>query len=235
MNETEFSDQLDVLFELYPTRTVLIDFIGTTMEEIRSLWGKGELMIMMEHFASNIVISKLKNMLVEQNTIHPHGPRFMVACAEHEQHEIGALMIAILLAVNGWKVVYLGQNTPTSNVLEAIDTMDFHTIAVSASHERNLQELITIGNHLQSKPTPRPNFLVGGMLFSQAKDVIDGIPCATTKSFNELIEMRPDDHPGMQDLLVKQSVEKTYALLRDAATRLKTSSTALQRKKPYAV
>lgn len=55
MNEAEFSDQLDVLFELYPVRTVLLDFVSGTMAEIGSQWERGEMMVMMEHFASNIL------------------------------------------------------------------------------------------------------------------------------------------------------------------------------------
>jgi len=229
MNEAEFSDQLDVLFELYPTRTVLLDYISAMMCEIGSQWEKGELMVMMEHFASNIVISKLKAMLNEQSG-STKGPTIIVACAEHEQHEIGALIIGLLLSINGWKVVYLGQNTPTSDLIYAIDKMDVHTLCLSCSHERNLEFLIRIGRHLQQTKKSL-HYIVGGLLFSLNKDIINKIPCAVTKNFNDLISLRPETHPGMQDLLVRQSVDKTYTLLREAAQRLKSSSNALARKR----
>jgi len=232
MNEAEFSDQIDVLFELYPVRTVLLDFISATMAEIGSQWEKGEIMVMMEHFASNIIITKLKSMLNEQNSASSNkGPTIIVACAEQEQHEIGALIVSLLLSVNGWKIIYLGQNTPTSDVLYAVDNMDVHTLAMSTSHERNLDFLIRIGKHIQTKAQRKPQFLVGGLLFSLNKDLINKIPCGTTASFADVINMRPETHPGMQDTLVRESVDKTYALLRECAQRLKSSSNALQRKR----
>lgn len=231
MNEAEFSDQLDVLFELYPVRTVLFDYIASTMAEIGSQWENGEMMVMMEHFASNIIISKLKAMLNEQNAAtNNRGPTVIVACAEQEQHEIGLLMIALMLSINGWKVIYLGQNTPTSDILYAIDNMDVHTLAMSTSHERNLDFLIRIGRHIQQK-TKKPQFLVGGLLFTLNKELIHKVPCATTKNFNDVIGMRPETHPGMQDMLVRESVDKTYALLRECSQRLVSSSNALHRKK----
>lgn len=47
-------------------------------------------------------------MLNEQNsTGSSKGPTIIVACAEQEQHEIGALIIALLLSINGWKVISL--------------------------------------------------------------------------------------------------------------------------------
>jgi len=234
MNEAEFSDQLDVLFEIYPVRTVLLDFIASIMAEIGSQWERGEIMVMMEHFASNIIITKLKSMLNEQNAASDKkSPTIIVACAEQESHEIGALIIALLLRVNGWKVLYLGQNTPTSDILYAIDNMDIHTLAVSTSHERNLEFLIRIGRHIQQKAKKKPHFLVGGLLFSMDKDLVNKIPCATTKNFNDIICMRPETHPGMHDMMVRESVDKTYALLRECAQRLKSSSNALHRKNKF--
>jgi len=233
MNEAEFSDQLDVLFELYPVRTVLIDYISTTMCEIGDLWAKGDLMVMVEHFASNIVIAKLKAMLHEQNAVPCKGPTFLVACPQNEQHEIGALMIAILLSANGWKVIYLGQNTPTSEIIYAIDHLPIHTVALSASHEGSLEELITIGAHIKSKTGRKPEYLVGGLLFLHDKHLINKIPAASTKNFLDMINLRPPNHPGMQDAMVKEAMDSTYARLREASLRIKSASSAL-RKSPEA-
>jgi len=230
LNEAELSDQLDTLFELYPLRIVLVSYVSALMVEIGRMWEQGELMVMTEHFASNIIVAKLKAMLHEQNTVPRKGPTVLVACAPYEQHEIGALIISLLLSINKWKVIYLGQCVPVSDVIYALDHMDIHTLAISCSHERNLDSLIAIGNHLNSKPGKKPTYIVGGRLFQYNPDLLQRVPLANSPSFDDIINLIPPEHPGYQDIMVKTSLDKTYALLKEAAQKLKSCSTALDPK-----
>ena len=39
----------------------------------------------------------------------------VLACAPGEHHEIGLLMLAILLRADGWQVAYLGADTPMAD------------------------------------------------------------------------------------------------------------------------
>ena len=54
MNEPCFTDMLEAAFEMYPVRVVCSDIIAPMMGEIGSLWERGEMMVVMEHFASSI-------------------------------------------------------------------------------------------------------------------------------------------------------------------------------------
>ena len=54
----------------------------------------------------------------------------VLACAPGEQHEIGLLMLAVLLRADGWQVAYLGADTP---VLDAVALAERSVRARSAS------------------------------------------------------------------------------------------------------
>ena len=126
LNELSLSDMLEAAFEMYPVRVVCADIIAPMMWEIGSMWERGEIMVVMEHFASSIfnivepssylrslfdpsqdvIITKLKGLLHKQNTtVNSKGPVVIVGCAPEEFHEIGALIVSFFMSLNGWKVI----------------------------------------------------------------------------------------------------------------------------------
>ena len=70
----------------------------------------GELSVAEEHLVSEAVRSRLGHLLGDPGG----GVRgiAVLACAPGERHELGLMMAAIALRRDGWKVVYLGADTP---------------------------------------------------------------------------------------------------------------------------
>ncbi len=60
LNELSLSDMLEAAFEMYPVRVVCADIIAPMMYEIGNMWERGEMMVVMEHFASSICWKILK-------------------------------------------------------------------------------------------------------------------------------------------------------------------------------
>ena len=48
------------------------------------------------------------------------GPRALLACPPGEQHELGLLCFGLLLRERGWRIAYLGAETPTVRSSTAI-------------------------------------------------------------------------------------------------------------------
>jgi len=226
LNELSLSDMLEVAFEMYPVRIVCADIIAPMMQEIGSMWERGEIMVVMEHFASNVIISKLKALLHKQNTtINAKGPAVIVGCAPEEFHEIGALIVAFFMSLNGWKVIYLGQNIPPSDLMNVVDTMDIHTIALSASSERSLASLKVIGAHISSRATRKTvEFLVGGRLLKMSENMLERIPSATTRSADDLYAYCPPTHPTHQDTMVRGALDCSYSLIRESYRKMRLAS-----------
>jgi MerR family transcriptional regulator, light-induced transcriptional regulator len=79
------------------------------------LWHDGEINTTTEHFASSYVQGRLRQLMSLAGG-QPHGQRVIVACAPHDQHEIGAMMLAVMLRRSGYQVYYVGANTPVADL-----------------------------------------------------------------------------------------------------------------------
>ena len=55
----------------------------------------------------------------------------MLACAPGERHDLGLLMLAILLRADGWQVAYLGADTPVADAIALADDPAASVLAFS--------------------------------------------------------------------------------------------------------
>jgi methanogenic corrinoid protein MtbC1 len=74
-----------------------------------------------EHFASNLLESRLLGLVPAWDA--GRGPRALLACAPGEQHSLGLTGFGVSLRNRGWRVTYLGADTPiamTARTAEAV-------------------------------------------------------------------------------------------------------------------
>jgi methanogenic corrinoid protein MtbC1 len=57
----------------------------------------------------------------------------VLACAPGERHEIGLLMLAVLLRADGWQVAYLGADTPVDDALSLAESLAADALCFSAT------------------------------------------------------------------------------------------------------
>jgi methylmalonyl-CoA mutase cobalamin-binding subunit len=90
---------------------VLIPLVKT----IGKQWEEGTLRVAHEHLASSIVRSFLANL---QRTVVPSGtaPTIVITTPSRQYHEIGALIVAVTAASEGWRVLYLGPDLPSEEI-----------------------------------------------------------------------------------------------------------------------
>jgi methanogenic corrinoid protein MtbC1 len=91
--------------------TSFAEVLGPALVEIGELWARGEVSVAQEHLASGAVRAALLRLLADRRG-SVRGVA-VLACAPGERHEIGLLMLAVLLRASGWQVAYLGPDTPT--------------------------------------------------------------------------------------------------------------------------
>ena len=60
------------------------------------------------------------------------APRLVVATPPSQVHELGALMVAISAAAEGWAVTYLGPDLPVADLVSAVGQTGARAVAVSA-------------------------------------------------------------------------------------------------------
>ncbi|MCI5055669.1 MAG: hypothetical protein MRY83_06140, partial [Flavobacteriales bacterium] len=90
------------------------------LEKVGLLWGVNEISVAQEHFASHIIRQKLE-VAIHHLLGKESDEIFILFLPEGELHELGLLYAHFLLKKNGKKVIYLGQNVPSSAVVDTLN------------------------------------------------------------------------------------------------------------------
>ena len=166
------------------------------MEAIGRSWQDGMLRVAHEHLATALVrsfIGALKDV-----GIPPEGsPEMIVATPSGTHHEIGALMVSVLAASDGWKVTYLGPDLPAEDIAAAARSRGAKVVALSIVYpvdDPQLgRELRRLGNQLEDDVT----LFVGGASVNGYREVLDEIGASVTVDVSilreELKELRAAD------------------------------------------
>lgn len=118
------------------------------LEKVGILWTIGQINIAQEHFVSCLIRQKIIA-AIDRLSNNLEGKKFVLFLPEGEHHEIGLLLAYYLLKEQGQNVYYLGQNLPTKDIGDVIETIqpDFVlTFIVDPSLINTADKLVT---HLQ--------------------------------------------------------------------------------------
>ena len=131
-NEAAMHAVLDQSFAAFGLDAVLRDLILPTLRRVGVEWQQGTLAISQEHFASNLIRGRL--LALARLWGRGSGPLALLACAPGEQHDITLLAFGLLLRSYGWRILFLGADTPISTLTQTAKTTR-PTIAVLASFD----------------------------------------------------------------------------------------------------
>ena len=116
LDEQAAGTALDRLFAAYTVETVLRDVILPYLHRLGDRWAAGEVSVAQEHFASNLIRGRLLGLA--QGWGHGRGPGAILACVPGEQHELVLLAFGVALRRRGWRITYLGTDSPIGAVAD---------------------------------------------------------------------------------------------------------------------
>jgi DNA-binding transcriptional MerR regulator len=116
LDEQAASIALDRLFAAYTVETVLQDVVLPYLHRLGERWEAGEVSVAQEHFASNLLRGRLLGLA--QGWGQGQGPGAVLACLPGEHHELGLLAFGVALRRRGWRITYLGTNSPIGAVAD---------------------------------------------------------------------------------------------------------------------
>lgn len=113
-DEAALQAVLDEGFAAFGLEAFLRDLVLPALVEIGRRWEAGDAGVSQEHFASNVIRGRLLSLarLWARGT----GPLALLACAPGEQHDISLLAFGLLLRAYGWRILFLGADTPISTL-----------------------------------------------------------------------------------------------------------------------
>jgi methanogenic corrinoid protein MtbC1 len=116
LDEQAANTALDRLFATYTVETVLQAVILPYLHSLGDRWEAGEVSVAHEHFASNLLRGRLLGLA--QGWGQGRGPGAILACVPGEQHELGLLAFGVALHRRGWRITYLGTDSPIGPVAD---------------------------------------------------------------------------------------------------------------------
>jgi MerR family transcriptional regulator, light-induced transcriptional regulator len=121
---------LDEALAGFALETVLQELILPALREIGTEWERGTLEVGQEHFASNLVRERL--LALARLWGRGGGPLAILACAPGERHDIGLIAFGLVLRSHGWRILFLGADTPLATVERAVSTTKPRLVVVAS-------------------------------------------------------------------------------------------------------
>jgi methanogenic corrinoid protein MtbC1 len=147
---------LDEALAVYPVEDACLRVFVPALGRIGDLWENGGLPVATEHLASGLIRDRLA-VLMRAASPSPDAGLVVLTCAPGEHHEIGLLMLGVLLKRRGWRVLTLGANTPLDEIDRVVAVLEPDAIIISATQQavarRSYERCLVLANRLKRHRT----------------------------------------------------------------------------------
>jgi DNA-binding transcriptional MerR regulator/methylmalonyl-CoA mutase cobalamin-binding subunit len=130
---------LDELFAEFTLNAVLRDVLLPCLQQIGDGWADGDVTIAEEHFASQLIRDRLLGLARAWD--QGRGPRALLACPAGERHDIGLICFGLVLSRSGWRITFLGPDTPVTALAEAAAAVSPDLIVLTATSEERFSSI----------------------------------------------------------------------------------------------
>ena len=130
LDEGAAQSALDGVLAEFSTETVLTNLVLPYLHDLGERWASGEASVGQEHFASQLIRGRLLGLA--RGWDRGAGPRALLACAPGEQHDLGLIALGVALRARGWRITYLGQDTPLETLAESARSLGPLAIVISS-------------------------------------------------------------------------------------------------------
>jgi MerR family transcriptional regulator, light-induced transcriptional regulator len=112
---------LDRVFNTFSTEYSLLDVLVPYLHDLGERWAAGTLTVAQEHFASHLIRGRLLGIADDWGAGGPSSA--VLACLPGEAHDLGLVFLGILLARRGWRVTFLGADTPVDTLETTVEAL----------------------------------------------------------------------------------------------------------------
>jgi MerR family transcriptional regulator, light-induced transcriptional regulator len=132
----------DHLLSITTVDALLFDAVMPYLRDLGDRWERGEVSVAQEHFASNVLRGRLLGLA--RGWGRGAGPRALLACPEGERHDLGLIAFGLALRERGWRIDYLGPDTPVESIEEAARGTDPSVVVLSAVRPEPLEQIAAL-------------------------------------------------------------------------------------------
>jgi DNA-binding transcriptional MerR regulator len=124
---------LDRLLAAATVDAVLAEIVLPYLHELGERWERGEASVAQEHFASSVLRGRLLGLA--RGWGHGLGPVALLACLPGELHELGLIAFGLALRARGWRIAFLGADTPVDTIEQAAASLRPELLVVTAVND----------------------------------------------------------------------------------------------------
>lgn len=126
-----------------------------------------------EHFLSAFARERLIGALAGLRPLHQQ-PRVLCATIAGDQHELGLMLLALELGLEGVSTLYLGANVPIEALIHAASGPGLRAVAISATLTVPLEPIAELQRRLR-QVAPRAQLFLGGPAACKQRDALEQI------------------------------------------------------------
>ena len=147
-----------------------------SLYQIGTLWQKGQINVADEHLATAITQNVVAELQVSGVKSSNNKGRAVISAAVGELHDLGGRMLAHCFENDGWKVDFLGANTPLIDLVEFCKEAKPDFIALSVAMPFHIHHIKLLVDKLKTVPELKDiPVMAGGSVFKmlpEAKNCI---------------------------------------------------------------
>lgn len=148
------------------------DYLARSLTETGTLWERGDLPIWKEHFISEMTLENMALIKSRKQGEFEKTRPLLAVVPGAEAHSIGIRMISDELEAIGYQVIFLGNNIPSENIIQAIRENRPMAVLMSVTMPQHVDSVkLLIEKIKQTFGTKTPTILIGGSAFDRMKYV----------------------------------------------------------------
>lgn len=159
-------DALEGIFRTELARMGMVHFlqdrVGPLLTAIGCAWESGTILPYQEHFASEHLRDFLAGQWRRMSDV-AGGPVGICAALPGERHHLGLHLVACVLASRDWRIVFLGGDTPVSDVESCVFQVQASALFVSISSVAPRQDTRWMLTALRGRLPSSVSMVIGGM------------------------------------------------------------------------
>ena len=138
-DEPAAQEAFDRALSAVSIESLLRDLVIPYLHDLGERWEAGTASVAQEHFASNFLRGRLLGLA--RGWGQGGGPLAILACAPGEQHDLPLIAFGLALRAYGWRIAFLGPDTPLGTLADAAAKLAPRLVVVSATSAPRLARL----------------------------------------------------------------------------------------------
>ncbi|SHH78322.1 cobalamin B12-binding domain-containing protein [Clostridium grantii] len=170
--EGDYKSSLELVKEIIHDKESLSNIytkiIKEAMYDVGKAWEMGEISISQEHLATSVISRIMANIYMDYFILTEITKgKIIVTTATNEYHELGIRIVADLLELDGWDVIYLGSNIPKEDLVKTILKERPSFLVISVTMAFNISKAKEIIDEIKGNDDLRKlKILAGGQAFN---------------------------------------------------------------------